>query len=577
MRLTLDVSARAVAFGLPVAVATAYVLARGRFPGCALLDSVVLLPLVLPPVVVGWLLLLLFGLHGPVGAWLWSWFGVRLVFTRSGAVLACAVMIFPLMVRAIRLSLEAVDPGLEQAARTLGAGALDRFCTITLPLAGPGVLTGAVIGFAASLGEFGAVITFAANIPGQTQTLPLAIYTALQAPGGENAAARLSLVSVGTGAGVPGCRGAAWAGSAAAHRAMTLAVRFRHDYPGVSLDIDFEAPVPGTTVLFGRSGAGKSTIISVVAGLFRPASCHVSVNGTVLADTDRGVFVLPERRRIGLVFQDARLFPHMTVAGNLRYGLRRAAGRAIQFGEVVDLLGLERMLARRPGRLSGGERSRVAIGRALLSQPVLLAMDEPLASLDEQHKAEILPYLARLKHGLSLPILYVTHALDEVARLADLLVLIRAGHVVASGALNAVLSRGDLPFAERDDAGAVLDARIVAHDTDRHLTALVAGGRSLLVPLLADAPGTELRVRVPAREVILATEAPQAISVQNVIAGTVRKITEDATHHAALVEVALDGAALLARVTPDAVARLGLRPNAPVLALVKSVAIEVLD
>jgi molybdate transport system permease protein len=154
------------------------------------------LPLVLPPVVVGWLLLLIFGLHGPVGAWLYALFGARLVFTKAGAVLACAVMILPLMLRAIRLSLEAVDPGLEQAARTLGAGALDRFATVTLPLAAPGVLVGAVIGFAASLGEFGAVITFAANIPGQTQTLPLAIYTALQVPGGEDTAARLSLISV---------------------------------------------------------------------------------------------------------------------------------------------------------------------------------------------------------------------------------------------------------------------------------------------------------------------------------------------------------------------------------------------
>lgn len=196
VRLTLDISARAVLFGLPVAVALAFALARGRFPGRALLDATAHLPLVLPPVVVGWLLLLLFGLHGPVGAWLHDWFGVRLVFTRAGAVLACAVMIFPLMLRAIRLSVEAVDPGLEQAARTLGAGAFDRFCTITLPLAAPGVLVGAVVGFAASLGEFGAVITFAANIPGQTQTLPLAIFSALQAPGGETTAARLSMVSV---------------------------------------------------------------------------------------------------------------------------------------------------------------------------------------------------------------------------------------------------------------------------------------------------------------------------------------------------------------------------------------------
>lgn len=194
--LTLDVSARATLFGLPVALALAFLLARGRFPGRALVDAAAHLPLVLPPVVVGWLLLLLFGLHGPIGALLHDWFGIRLVFTKAGAVLACAVMILPLMLRTIRLSLEAVDPGLEQAARTLGAGAWDRFLTVTLPLAAPGVLVGAIIGFAASLGEFGAVITFAANIPGQTQTLPLAIYSALQSPGGEAVAARLSLVSV---------------------------------------------------------------------------------------------------------------------------------------------------------------------------------------------------------------------------------------------------------------------------------------------------------------------------------------------------------------------------------------------
>lgn len=194
--LTLDVSARATVGCLPVSIGLAFALARGRFPGRVLLDAFAHLPLVLPPVVVGWLLLLLFGLHGPLGAALYAWFGVRLVFTKAGAALACAVMILPLMLRAIRLSLDAVDRGLEEAARTLGAGAVDRFCSITLPLAAPGVLVAAIIGFAASLGEFGAVITFAANIPGQTQTLPLAIYSALQSPGGETTAARLSLVSV---------------------------------------------------------------------------------------------------------------------------------------------------------------------------------------------------------------------------------------------------------------------------------------------------------------------------------------------------------------------------------------------
>jgi molybdate transport system permease protein len=181
---------------LPVAVVTAWVLTRCRFPGRALVNAAAHLPLVLPPVVTGWLLLIVFGVHGPVGALLWDWFGVRMVFTSAGASLACAVMTFPVMVRSIRLGLEAVDPGLEQAARTLGAGRLDRLMTITLPLASPGILVGGVVGFATCLGEFGAVITFAANIPGETQTLPLAIYSALQVPGGEATAARLSLVSV---------------------------------------------------------------------------------------------------------------------------------------------------------------------------------------------------------------------------------------------------------------------------------------------------------------------------------------------------------------------------------------------
>jgi molybdate transport system permease protein len=195
VRLSLSVAARSVAVGLPFAVLVAYALGRGRFWGRSLLDAVVHLPLVMPPVVVGWGLLLLFGVRGPVGALLQDWFGVRLVFTSAGAALATGVMAFPLMVRAIRLALDNVNPGLEAAARTLGAGPVDRFLTVTLPLMAPGVLAGAVVAFAAGLGEFGAVITFASNIQGQTQTLPLAIYAATQVPGGEATAAKLSLVS----------------------------------------------------------------------------------------------------------------------------------------------------------------------------------------------------------------------------------------------------------------------------------------------------------------------------------------------------------------------------------------------
>jgi molybdate transport system permease protein len=195
VRLSLEVATRSVAVSLLPAVATAWLLVRGRFPGRMLLDALVHLPLVVPPVVVGWALLMLFGVRGPIGAPLHDWFGIRLVFSTEGAALATAVMSFPLIVRAVRLGLENVDSGLEAAARTLGAGPFDRFVTITLPLMAPGILAGAVTAFAAGLGEFGAVITFASNIPGETQTLPLAIYAATQTPGGESVAARLAFVS----------------------------------------------------------------------------------------------------------------------------------------------------------------------------------------------------------------------------------------------------------------------------------------------------------------------------------------------------------------------------------------------
>ncbi len=355
---------------------------------------------------------------------------------------------------------------------------------------------------------------------------------------------------------------------------MTLSVAFRHRFGDMAFDIAFDAPTPGTTVLFGRSGAGKSSVIAAVAGLFRPMEARITIDDTVLVDSR--TYIPPEHRRVGLVFQDGRLFPHMTVAGNLRYGLRRAPSGPFRFDDVVALLALAPLLDRRPHNLSGGERSRVAIGRALLSQPRLLAMDEPLASLDGPHKAEILPYLGRLQHALRLPILYVTHALDEVARLADTLVLIRAGRVLAAGPLTEILARGDLPLAARDDAAAVLPATVLAHDPARQLTELLASGRRLLVPLLATPPGGAVRIRIPAREVILAATEPQGISVHNIIAGRVRGIVADPVRHASLVEVALDGDGLLARVTPDAVARLGLVAGTPVLALVKSMAIEVL-
>jgi molybdate transport system ATP-binding protein len=357
---------------------------------------------------------------------------------------------------------------------------------------------------------------------------------------------------------------------------MSLSVSFRHRFTNLELQIEFEAPTPGVVAFFGPSGCGKSTIVMAAAGLLQPDSCRIDLDGTTLADSANGVSLPPEKRRIGLVFQDARLFPHMSVRSNLRFGMRRAPPGPIRLGDVVDLLGIGRLLDRRPRTLSGGERQRVAIGRALLAQPKLLAMDEPLASLDGPRKAEILPFLARLKTALALPILYVTHSPDELASLADTLILLDAGRVIAAGPLAQIVTRTDLPLANRDDAGAVLTARVVAHDVNRQLTALQAGGTRLWVPLIEREAGATLRVRVPAREVILASEQPSLTSAHNAIAGRVRWIRHEPARHETLVEVALDDGSLLARVTPDAIELLGLAPGREVMALIKSVSIEIL-
>jgi molybdate transport system ATP-binding protein len=266
----------------------------------------------------------------------------------------------------------------------------------------------------------------------------------------------------------------------------------------------------------------------------------------------------------------------MNVRANLLYGLKRAPRGSIFFDETVALLGLETLLSRRPATLSGGERQRVAIGRALLSQPRLLLMDEPLASLDAARRAEILPYLTRLRDTLRMPILYVTHAIDEAMHLADQMVLLENGRVLAAGPLADLAARVDLPLAARDDAAGVLNGYLHSHDPERRLSAVACGGQIYLVPMNAIAPRTAVRLRVPARDVILALDVPREISVSNVIPAIVCGVGEDAARHAALVELDVGGGVLLARVTLDAAQRLHLRPGARVLALIKSVSVETL-
>jgi molybdate transport system ATP-binding protein len=348
-----------------------------------------------------------------------------------------------------------------------------------------------------------------------------------------------------------------------------------HDYPGFSLSVAFEAPSQGITILFGPSGSGKSTILKAIAGLSRPHRITVEMDG------ERLHRLRPERRRIGMVFQDGRLFPHLSVRENLLYGIRRAPRAAtkgapgqIYVNDMVALLGLQDLLKRSPATLSGGERQRVAIGRALLSQPRLLLMDEPLAGLDAARQDDIMPYLQRLRETLRLPILYVTHAMNEVARLADHVVLLKAGRVVGQGSLSDMASRVDLPLAQRDDAGGVLRGFLHSHDDERRLSAIACGGLVFYVPRLDMMPQTLVRLRVPAREVVVALDAPRDISVNNIVPAVVAAVGRDEASHAALVELDVGNGQLLARMTLDAADRLYLQAGMRVLALVKAVSVE---
>ncbi len=352
---------------------------------------------------------------------------------------------------------------------------------------------------------------------------------------------------------------------------MTLDVALSHRLGAFELDSVFRAE-GGVTALFGPSGAGKTTIVRAIAGLIRPANGRIAVGGDVLVDTERRIFVSAHRRSIGVVFQEARLFPHLSVDSNLRYGAR-GTGTA-SFDRVVDLLGVAPLLSRHPATLSGGEVSRVAIGRALLSEPRLLLLDEPLASLDEQRKQEILPYLERLAVESDVPILYVSHAFSEVARLADTLVLIDRGRVTQSGPLREVAAGAALwDVAGHAEAGVVLEMTVAEHEADYGLTLLRSPAGQLRVECL-DAPvGRAVRVRIPSRDVMIATERPEGLSALNMLEGRVATIGP-AVGASQDVRVDCGGAIVVARLTRRSVARLGLQPGLAVHAIIKTIALE---
>ena len=340
------------------------------------------------------------------------------------------------------------------------------------------------------------------------------------------------------------------------------------------LDASFAAP-GGVTALFGRSGCGKSSIIKAMAGLIPPDAGRVVVGGEVLFDRAAGVDVPVHRRRLGLVFQDARLFPHLSVRQNLLYGERFAPETpkgAPGLPEIADLLGLTALLDRQPGTLSGGEKGRVAIGRALLSRPRALLMDEPLAALDAPRRAEILGYLERLRDRLELPILYVSHALPEVIRLAQTLILLADGRVALAGPLDGVLTD---PAAARvlgpRDMGAVVAAQVLRHEADG-LTSLSALGATLLVPRVAAAPGSAIRLRILAQDVMLALHPLQQVSALNQVAGVIEDL-RPGDGPGVLVRIKTPGGPLLARITARSAAGLSLRQGQSVHAVLKAVSV----
>lgn len=354
-----------------------------------------------------------------------------------------------------------------------------------------------------------------------------------------------------------------------------LHAQCRLAYPDFRLEADVDMSMAGVTALFGPSGSGKSTLLRLLAGLERAPGNRIEFDGEIWQDDAQGLFVAPHRRRIGFVFQDARLFPHLSVRSNLAYGLRRtpAAERRFALARVAEVLDLGALLERRPDTLSGGERRRVAIARAVLASPRALFLDEPLTGLDGARKEEILSFIERLAGELDLPILYVSHALDEVLRLARDLILISEGRVVATGPLEALTARLDLrPYTGRLDAGAVLRVAVRRHEPARGITRFGFDGGELVGPFTDLPVGAQLNLRLRSRDVALSLRPPEGTSILNVLPA---RVVEIGTDPGPQVHVLLDvGKPLWARIMRQSVQELGLEPGRRVYALIKAIALD---
>ncbi|MCW5238400.1 molybdenum ABC transporter ATP-binding protein [Verminephrobacter eiseniae] len=362
---------------------------------------------------------------------------------------------------------------------------------------------------------------------------------------------------------------------AAGAESAQIIAQLRLAHPGFTLDVDLRLPGRGVTALFGPSGCGKTSCLRAIAGLARAQPGRVLVNGDIWQDDALRIWRATHQRGLGYVFQEASLFEHLSVRGNIAYGLRRTAParRRVALEQAVELLGIGPLMERRPQALSGGERQRVALARALATSPRLLLMDEPLAALDAPRKAELLPYLERLQRGLDIPVLYVSHSLDEVARLAGHLVLLQAGRVLAQGRTEELLARLDLPLAHGDAAATVIEGRVLRHDAQDHIaTVAFAGGQLLLVSPAARAAGAPIRLRVQARDVSLALAAARESSILNILPATVAALAQDSPGQQ-MVALDVGPTRLLARVTQRSAQALALAPGRAVFAQIKGIAV----
>ena len=353
-----------------------------------------------------------------------------------------------------------------------------------------------------------------------------------------------------------------------------IKARFCLAYDDFSLNVDLSLPGTGVSVLFGQSGSGKTTLLRCIAGLEQAPKGYLKINGTIWQDSERKIFLPTYKRPLGYVFQDANLFSHLTVLDNLQYGLKRIKNNAgiIKLNQTIELLGVGHLLERMPSNLSGGERQRIAIARALALNPEILLMDEPLASLDLKRKQEILPYLSRLHQQLDIPVLYVTHSQQEVAQLADTLVILENGRCLASGPLAETQSRLDLPLAQDREAATVWQVHIAEHESDYHLTRVQFDGGSLSLSLVEAEIGSPLRVQIYARDVSIALTEPSATSILNVLPAVIKQITEGRDSQA-VVQLKVGQQLLLAHITRKSLLMLGLRIGMSVFVQIKGTSI----